>query len=163
VLWRGEVLGRRGVAKLVPIPAYVAERILKSWNQESALLERTRHDLHITMEQPPPTSAAGGGGGAAGGGGINHEQMKKMSEADKEMELRANRAKALLAERHVGLKAGQVRIADCAFNMIYIPICLSISIQLCSSHHAHIICSNSTLCIYSYTNSLPLIFQFTKH
>ena len=57
------------------------------------------------MEQP--NSAAGGGG--AGGGGINREQMKKMSEADKEMELRANRAKALLAERHVGLKAGQVR------------------------------------------------------
>ena len=49
--------------------------------------------------------------GAAAGGGINREQMKKMSEADKEMELRANRAKALLAERHVGLKAGQVRIA----------------------------------------------------
>mmetsp|Transcript_24245 Transcript_24245/g.40008 ORF Transcript_24245/g.40008 Transcript_24245/m.40008 type:complete len:558 (+) Transcript_24245:68-1741(+) len=45
--------------------------------------------------------------GAAAGGGINREQMKKMSEADKEMELRANRAKALLAERHVGLKAGQ--------------------------------------------------------
>jgi hypothetical protein len=59
------------------------------------------------MEQP--TSGAGGGG-ATGGGGINREQMKKMSEADKEMELRANRAKALLAERHVGLKAGQVRI-----------------------------------------------------
>lgn len=57
------------------------------------------------MEQP--NSAAGGGGG------INREQMKKMSEADKEMELRANRAKALLAERHVGLKAGQVRITHC--------------------------------------------------
>ncbi len=56
------------------------------------------------MEQPS---------GAAGGGGINREQMKKMSEADKEMELRANRAKALLAERHVGLKAGQVRIVYC--------------------------------------------------
>ena len=37
------------------------------------------------------------------------EQMKKMSEADKEMELRANRAKALLAERHIGLKTNQVR------------------------------------------------------
>lgn len=57
------------------------------------------------MEQPNNSAA----GGAAAGGGINREQMKKMSEADKEMELRANRAKALLAERHVGLKAGQVR------------------------------------------------------
>jgi hypothetical protein len=41
--------------------------------------------------------------------GMNREQMKKMSEADKEMELRANRAKALLAERHIGLKTNQVR------------------------------------------------------
>ena len=55
----------------------------------------------------------GGGvvGGAAsnsGGGMMNREQIKKMSEADKEMELRANRAKALLAERHIGLKENQV-------------------------------------------------------
>lgn len=52
------------------------------------------------------------GGGASGAGtasgGMNREQMKKMSEADKEMELRANRAKALLAERHIGLKTNQV-------------------------------------------------------
>ena len=27
VLWRGEVFGRRGVAKLVPIPAYVTSTI----------------------------------------------------------------------------------------------------------------------------------------
>ena len=67
------------------------------------------------MEQP--NSAAGGA--AAAGGGINREQMKKMSEADKEMELRANRAKALLAERHVGLKAGQVRISHVVFYMLY--------------------------------------------
>jgi len=46
---------------------------------------------------------------AGGAGGMNREQMKKMSEADKEMELRANRAKALLAERHIGLKTNQVR------------------------------------------------------
>ena len=50
-----------------------------------------------------------GGGDTAtasgGGGGINREKMK---EADKEMELRANRAKALLAERHIGLKTNQV-------------------------------------------------------
>ena len=45
--------------------------------------------------------------GAAGGGGINREKMK---EADKEMELRANRAKALLAERHIGLKTNQVSV-----------------------------------------------------
>jgi aspartyl/asparaginyl-tRNA synthetase len=45
---------------------------------------------------------------APNGGGINREQMKKMSEADKEMELRANRAKALLAERHIGLRTNQV-------------------------------------------------------
>jgi len=38
---------------------------------------------------------------------MNREQMKKMSEADKEMELRANRAKTLLAERHVGLRQNQ--------------------------------------------------------
>jgi len=38
---------------------------------------------------------------------MNREQIKKMSEADKEMELRANRAKALLAERHIGLKTNQ--------------------------------------------------------
>ena len=38
------------------------------------------------------------------------EHMKKMSEADKEMELRANRAKALLAERHIGLKTNQVSV-----------------------------------------------------
>ncbi len=50
------------------------------------------------------------GGAAAGGGGMNREQMKKMSEADKEMELRANRAKALLAERHHGLKNNQVSV-----------------------------------------------------
>ena len=65
-------------------------------------------------QQQQPTTAAAGGGGTTGGG-INREQMKKMSEADKEMELRANRAKALLAERHVGLKAGQVRIATTVF------------------------------------------------
>lgn len=51
-----------------------------------------------------------GGGGAGGHGGMNREQMKKMSEADKEMELRANRAKALLAERHIGLKTNQVSL-----------------------------------------------------
>lgn len=48
-----------------------------------------------------------GGGTEKGGGGMNREQMKKMSEADKEMELRANRAKALLAERHIGLRTNQ--------------------------------------------------------
>jgi hypothetical protein len=48
--------------------------------------------------------------GATGGAvGMSREQMKKMGEADKEMELRANRAKALLAERHIGLKTNQVR------------------------------------------------------
>ena len=47
------------------------------------------------------------GAKAAGASGMNREQMKKMSEADKEMELRANRAKALLAERHIGLKTNQ--------------------------------------------------------
>ena len=56
----------------------------------------------------PP--GGGGGGGAGGHAGMNREQMKKMSEADKEMELRANRAKALLSERHVGLKTNQVSI-----------------------------------------------------
>jgi len=52
------------------------------------------------------TGGATKSGGAAGGG-MNREQIKKMSEADKEMELRANRAKALLAERHTGLKTNQ--------------------------------------------------------
>ena len=48
-------------------------------------------------------------GGAAKDGGMNREQMKsKVDQADKEMELRANRAKALLAERHIGLKTNQV-------------------------------------------------------
>lgn len=47
-------------------------------------------------------------GGGAAAGGMNREQIKKMSEADKEMELRANRAKELLAERHIGLKTNQV-------------------------------------------------------
>ena len=51
-----------------------------------------------------------GGGTEKGGGGMNREQMKKMSEADKEMELRANRAKALLAERHIGLRTNQVSV-----------------------------------------------------
>ena len=70
-----------------------------------------------------PNGVNGGGGSGTGGGGIggvvggaassgggmmNREQIKKMSEADKEMELRANRAKALLAERHIGLKENQV-------------------------------------------------------
>ena len=57
-------------------------------------------------------ATAGGkvvGGGGVGHAGMNREQMKKMSEADKEMELRANRAKALLAERHIGLRTNQVR------------------------------------------------------
>ena len=52
--------------------------------------------------------AAGTGGATASNGAgttMNREQMKKMSEADKEMELRANRAKAL---RHIGLKTNQV-------------------------------------------------------
>jgi hypothetical protein len=71
------------------------------------------------MEQQ--ATAAGGGGGTTGGG-INPEQMKKMNEADKEMELRANRAKALLAERHVGLKAGQVRILI-VFSIIHFAHC----------------------------------------
>ena len=51
-------------------------------------------------------------GGGAGSGGMNREQIKKMSEADKEMELRANRAKALLAQRHTGLKTNQVSAED---------------------------------------------------
>mmetsp|Transcript_23589 Transcript_23589/g.51089 ORF Transcript_23589/g.51089 Transcript_23589/m.51089 type:complete len:558 (+) Transcript_23589:111-1784(+) len=49
----------------------------------------------------------GGATKGEGAGGMNREQMKKMSEADKEMELRANRAKALLSGRHVGLKTNQ--------------------------------------------------------
>lgn len=48
--------------------------------------------------------------GASGAAGMNREQMKKMSEADKEMELKANRAKALLAERHIGLRTNQVSL-----------------------------------------------------
>ncbi len=63
-----------------------------------------------------PTGADGGGMGGGigvtGGGMMNREQIKKMSEADKEMELRANRAKALLAERHIGLKENQVCIFE---------------------------------------------------
>lgn len=56
-----------------------------------------------------PTGVVGGGmAGGAGAGTGNREQIRKMSEADKEMELRANRAKALLAERHIGLKENQV-------------------------------------------------------
>ena len=50
-------------------------------------------------------------GAPSSSNGMNREQMKKMSEADKEMELRANRAKALLAERHIGLKTNQVRVS----------------------------------------------------
>jgi hypothetical protein len=62
---------------------------------------------------PTGTDGGGMGGGigvVTGGGMMNREQIKKMSEADKEMELRANRAKALLAERHIGLKENQVCI-----------------------------------------------------
>ena len=69
---------------------------------------------------PTGTGAGGVGGGigvAAGGGMMNREQIKKMSEADKEMELRANRAKALLAERHIGLKENQV----CIFEINRLP------------------------------------------
>lgn len=40
--------------------------------------------------------------------GSSGQILQKMSEADKEMELRANRAKALLAERHVSLRTTQV-------------------------------------------------------
>ena len=83
------------------------------------------------MEQQQPTTAAAGGGGTTGGG-INREQMKKMSEADKEMELRANRAKALLAERHVGLKAGQVRIATTVLFLFN-----SSSIMMCNPFATH--------------------------
>ena len=54
--------------------------------------------------------------GAAGGGGINREKMK---EADKEMELRANRAKALLAERHIGLKTNQVSVRCVYGRVVY--------------------------------------------
>lgn len=39
---------------------------------------------------------------------LDSEQAKRVSDADKEMEMRANRAKALLAERHVGLRQNQV-------------------------------------------------------
>ncbi len=63
--------------------------------------------------------------GATTGGAVamNREQIKKMSEADKEMELRANRAKALLAERHIGLKTNQVRERHAMrwFGPLYIP------------------------------------------
>jgi len=38
---------------------------------------------------------------------LDSEQAKRVSDADKEMEMRANRAKALLAERHVGLRQNQ--------------------------------------------------------
>lgn len=55
-------------------------------------------------------AGATGGATACNGATMNREQMKKMSEADKEMELRANRAKALLAERHIGLKTNQVSV-----------------------------------------------------
>ena len=58
------------------------------------------------MDQPGVTAAATATSGSSAP--MNREQMKKMSEADKEMELRANRAKALLAERHIGLKTNQV-------------------------------------------------------
>ncbi len=61
-----------------------------------------------------------GGGGAGGHGGMNREQMKKMSEADKEMELRANRAKALLAERHIGLKTNQVSLLIVRISLCFI-------------------------------------------
>ncbi|KAL7533732.1 hypothetical protein ACHAXR_005411 [Thalassiosira sp. AJA248-18] len=57
------------------------------------------------MDQPGGTAKSGAAPAAAAG--MNREQMKKISEADKEMELRANRAKALLAERHIGLKTNQ--------------------------------------------------------
>ena len=39
---------------------------------------------------------------------LDSDQAKRVSDADKEMEMRANRAKALLAERHVGLRQNQV-------------------------------------------------------
>lgn len=38
---------------------------------------------------------------------LDSDQAKRVSDADKEMEMRANRAKALLAERHVGLRQNQ--------------------------------------------------------
>ena len=59
---------------------------------------------------------------SSGGGGLNRDQLKKMSEADKEMELRANRAKALLAERHIGLKTNQVSscLSIIAMGCIYV-------------------------------------------
>eukprot|EP00984_Skeletonema_dohrnii_P020727 scaffold10162_cov118-Skeletonema_dohrnii-CCMP3373.AAC.2 len=140
----GESIFVHGVAYRVLIPTYVANgiscgvgflqkldirmfrfrsdatnthRLPTKLHWHNSVDQRRTHDL--TMEQP--NSAAGGAAG--GGGGINREQMKKMSEADKEMELRANRAKALLAERHVGLKAGQVRISLCSI-LYAVPICL---------------------------------------
>ena len=69
----------------------------------------------------------------AGGAGMNREQMKKMSEADKEMELRANRAKALLAERHIGLRTNQVR-ADAS----WLCYCMRLALQ----QSAHITCTD---------------------
>jgi hypothetical protein len=79
------------------------------------------------------------GAAAAAGGGVNNnimnrEQIKKMSEADKEMELRANRAKALLAERHIGLKENQVRFEMMCFE----DVCSLFVSPLCVASHSPI-------------------------
>lgn len=97
-----------------------------------------------------PTTGAGGGGattglgvgGAAAGGGVggmmNREQIKKMSEADKEMELRANRAKALLAERHIGLKENQVSFELRLLRWLVVVDCLFIALLYAVSNQINI-------------------------
>ncbi|KAL7485531.1 hypothetical protein ACHAW6_011135 [Cyclotella cf. meneghiniana] len=61
--------------------------------------------------KPPTASAAPSNAAPSAANGQQHQQqqqiLQKMSQADKEMELRANRAKALLAERHVSLRTHQ--------------------------------------------------------
>ena len=54
------------------------------------------------MEAPAPGAAT-----PAASRQQQHQILQKMSEAYKEMELRANRAKALLAERHASIHTNQ--------------------------------------------------------
>ena len=56
----------------------------------------------IILEAPAPGTAA-----PAASGQQQHQILQKMSEASKEMELRANRTKPLLAEHHASIHTNQ--------------------------------------------------------
>jgi hypothetical protein len=95
--------------------------------------------------------------------GMNREQMKKMSEADKEMELRANRAKALLAERHIGLKTNQVRVSSRRIITVVMSLLLFIAVGLIGGYHPISCCGISLTPLLTHVLMYIIIHKYIDY